>query len=352
MLSYYKKIVQDDMEDIFDREIPFEKLENKSVLITGATGMLATYIVYFLYYLNINKKKNIKIYALVRNSKKAEKIFNNLLKDKNFNIIEQDIEKEINISQKIDYIFHLASSANPKTILEDPVGIIKANTIGTINVFEFARLNNSKVFFSSTREIYGSIKEKEYISEEEMGILKCLERRACYPESKRIAETICNSYYLQYNIDYQIARIAHVYGPGMNIENDGRIMSDIMSDVINNKNIILKSDGSALRAFCYISDAIRGIFTIVLNGEKNSVYNLSNEEEEISIKELSELFIKLFPKKKLEVEYNIPNSNLEVYTNYKRNGLDNKKLYNLGWKIKIKLKEGIKKTILSFNDYE
>ena len=173
MLSYYKKIVQDDMEDIFDREIPFEKLENKSVLITGATGMLATYIVYFLYYLNINKKKNIKIYSLVRNKKKAEKIFCDLLEDNNFNIIEQDIEKEINISEKIDYIFHLASSANPKTILENPIGIVKANTIGTINIFEFARINNSKVFFSSTREIYCFVKEKEYINEEEMGILGC-----------------------------------------------------------------------------------------------------------------------------------------------------------------------------------
>ena len=351
MLSYYKKIVQDDMEDIFDREIPFEKLENKSVLITGATGMLATYIVYFLYYLNINKKKNIKIYSLVRNKKKAEKIFCDLLEDNNFNIIEQDIEKEINISEKIDYIFHLASSANPKTILENPIGIVKANTIGTINIFEFARINNSKVFFSSTREIYGFVKEKEYINEEEMGILGCLEKRACYPESKRIAETICNSYYLQYNVNYQIARIAHVYGPGMNIENDGRIMSDIIFDVVNNKNIILKSDGSALRAFCYISDAIRGIFTIVLKGEQNNVYNLSNEEEEISIKKLSELFVELFPEKNIKIEYVIPTLN-DVYTNYKTNGLDNKKIYSLGWKIKIKLKEGIKKTVLSFNSYE
>ena len=156
---------------------------------------------------------------------------------------------------------------------------------------------------------------------------------------------------MQYNVNYQIARIAHVYGPGMNIENDGRIMSDIIFDVVNNKNIILKSDGSALRAFCYISDAIRGIFTIVLKGEQNNVYNLSNEEEEISIKKLSELFVELFPEKNIKIEYVIPTLN-DVYTNYKRNGLDNKKIYSLGWKIKIKLKEGIKKTVLSFNSYE
>ena len=350
MLQYSNKILQEDLKSILTASLPYENFKNKSVLITGATGMLASYLVYFFYYLN-QKKYNIKIYALIRNRKKAEIMFSEILKNKNFVLLEQSIEEEIKLSEKIDWILHLASSANPRTILEDPISIIKANTIGTFNVFEIAKKNNAKVFFSSTREVYGEIKDTKYIKESEFGVINFLEDRACYPESKRVAETICKSYFLQYGVDYQIARIAHVYGPGMNIENDGRIMSDIIFDVVNNKNIILKSDGSALRAFCYISDAIRGIFTIVLKGEQNNVYNLSNEEEEISIKKLSELFVELFPEKNIKIEYVIPTLN-DVYTNYKRNGLDNKKIYSLGWKIKIKLKEGIKKTVLSFNSYE
>ena len=118
MLSYSNNIVQEDMLDIYDEKILFNKLRNKSVLITGATGMLATYIIYFLYYLNQKRDSNIKIYALARNIKKAENLFVDLIDDKNFIIINQDVTNKILIDEKIDYIFHLASSANPKGILE------------------------------------------------------------------------------------------------------------------------------------------------------------------------------------------------------------------------------------------
>lgn len=347
MLNFFNDIVQEDMKDIYEQKILFDKLKSKSVLITGATGMLATYIIYFLHYLNINKESNIKIYALARNKKKIEEIFNTLIDDKNFVIVNQDVTKEILIDEKIDYIFHLASSANPKSILDNPVGIIQANTLGTINVCQFAIKNNALVFFASTREIYGKIEGKEFVKETDMGICDCIEDRACYPESKRISETICKSYNLQYKMRYQICRIAHVYGPGMNIDNDGRIMSDIISDIVNNRNIILKSDGSAQRAFCYLSDAVRAIFLILLNGKENEVFNLSNEEDEISIKDLAKLGTQLFSEKNIKVDYQISNSN-NLYTNYKRSKLDNSKLYNLGWKIKIDLKEGIRKTVLSF----
>ena len=347
MLNFFNDIVQEDMKDIYDEAISIDKLRNKSILITGATGMLATYIIYFLYYLNINKESNIKIYALARNKKKVEAIFNTLIDDKNFVIVNQDVTKEILIDEKIDYILHFASSANPKSILEDPVGIIQANTLGTINVCQFAVKNNALVFFASTREIYGKIEGKEFVKETDMGICDCIEDRACYPESKRISETICKSYNLQHKMKYQICRIAHVYGPGMNIDNDGRIMSDIISDIVNNRNIILKSDGSTQRAFCYLSDAVRAIFLILLNGKENDVFNLSNEEDEISIKDLAKLGAELFSEKNIKVDYQISNNN-NLYTNYKRSKLDNSKLYDLGWKIKIDLKEGIRKTVSSF----
>lgn len=348
MLNFSNIIVQEDMKDIYNEDILFNKLKNKSVLITGATGMLATYIVYFLYYLNLNRDINVKIYILARNKKKIEELFGAFTNDKNFIIVNQDVTNEILIKEKIDYIFHLASSANPKNILENPIGIIKANTLGTINICEFAVKNNALVFFASTREIYGKIEGKEFVKEIDMGVCDCLEDRACYPESKRISETICKSYNLQYGMKYQICRIAHVYGPGMNIDNDGRIMSDIISDIVNNRNIILKSDGSAQRAFCYLSDAVRAIFFILLNGQENDVFNLSNEEEEISIKDLARLATELFLEKNIKVNYQISNNNSNLYTNYKRSKLDNSKLYDLGWKIKTNLKEGIKKTVLSF----
>lgn len=340
LINYQNKIIQEDMQEIL-KDIEFNGLKDKTILITGATGMLATYLVYFFNYLNIIENLNIKIIGLVRNKEKAIKIFEGVA----IELLVQDIQDEIKYDNKVDYIFHMASSANPKAILESPIDIIKANTIGTFNVFELARNKSAKVFFTSTREIYGKLDESiEFIQESDMGVVDCLERRACYPESKRIAETICNSYLYQYGVKYNIVRIAHVYGPGMNIDGDGRIMSDIIENVSKNQNIILKSDGTALRAFCYITDAIRGLLLILIKGKDNEVYNLSNENEEISIKELSQKVIDI-SRKELKIEYQISNS--EAYTSYKRVGLNNGKLESLGWKIQKKLEDGIRNILVS-----
>lgn len=340
MINYQNKIIQEDMQEIL-KDIEFNSLKNKTILITGATGMLATYLIYFFNYLNIIENLNIKIIGLVRNKEKAIKIFEGV----EIELLIQDIQDEIKYEHKIDYIFHMASSANPKTILENPIDIIKANTIGTFNVFELARNKSVKVLFTSTREIYGKLDENvEFIQETDMGVVDCLERRACYPESKRIAETICNSYFYQYGVKYNIIRIAHVYGPGMNIDGDGRIMSDIIENISKNENIILKSDGTALRAFCYITDAIRGLLLILIKGNDNEVYNLSNEKEEISIKDLAQKAIDISGKK-IKIEYQISNS--EAYTNYKRVGLNNGKLEKLGWKIQKKLVDGIRNTLIN-----
>lgn len=338
MINYQNKIVQEDMQEIL-KDIEFNSLKDKVILITGATGMLATYLVYFLNYLNIIENLNIKIIGLVRNKEKAIKIFEGV----NIELLVQDVQDEIKYDNKVDYIFHMASSANPRTILERPIDIIKANTIGTFNVFELARSKSAKVIFTSTREIYGKLDESvEFIKENDMGIVDCLERRACYPESKRIAETICNSYFYQYGVKYNIIRIAHVYGPGMNIDGDGRIMSDLIENISKNQNIILKSDGTALRAFCYIIDAIRGLLLILIKGKDNEVYNLSNEKEEIMIKDLAKKIIDISGEK-IEIEYHISNSG--AYTNYKRIGLNNKKLEKLGWNIEINLDKGLKKQL-------
>lgn len=336
MINYQNKIVQEDMQEIL-KDIEFNSLKDKVILITGATGMLATYLVYFLNYLNIIENLNIKIIGLVRNKEKAIKIFEGV----NIELLVQDVQDEIKYDNKVDYIFHMASSANPRAILERPIDIIKANTIGTFNVFELARSKSAKVIFTSTREIYGKLDESvEFIKENDMGIVDCLERRACYPESKRIAETICNSYFYQYGVKYNIIRIAHVYGPGMNIDGDGRIMSDIIENVSKNQNVILKSDGSALRSFCYITDAIRGLLFILLKGKDNEVYNLSNEKEEISIENLAQKSIDISGRE-IKIEYQISNSG--AYTSYKRIGLDNRKLEKLGWKNNILLSNGLSK---------
>lgn len=342
---YNSEIIQSDLEYIV-KDINLERLRNKTILITGASGMLASYYLCTLMYLNDNFNYNINILALVRNKENLlKKIGINNRKD--IKTLEQDVCDNINIDEKIDYIIHMASSSNPKSITEDPVGIIKANVIGTLNVLELAKKNNAEVIFTSTREIYGDMNDVEIIKEDDMGILNNIQLRSCYPESKRMAENLIVSYSYQYNIRYKIARIAHSYGPGMIVKNDGRIMSDLLSNVLDKKNIILKSDGKAKRAFCYVADAIKGLLIITVSNNKNEVYNLANETEEIEIKELAEDLIKWYSKYNVKLEFHIEN-NQNKYVNFKRTKLSTEKLEKLGWKPEINLHDGIIRTVNFF----
>lgn len=351
MSLYENKIVQKDLSEIIQNIKNVEMLKNASVLITGATGMIATYMVYTLLRLNEKEDYHIQIFALVRSEEKAKQKFGVFLENPNFHLIVQDVIEEIKIQDDIDYIIHSAGSASPYFIVNDPVGIIKANTIGTINVMEFARkCNVKKVLYTSTREVYGKVDENIFeITEEMIGKLDQMDSRSCYPESKKMGENIVKSYELQYGIPFNNVRIAHSYGPGMAINEDGRVMSDFIYCVVNNKNIELNSDGIAKRAFCYINDCITAIFMILLNGKNGESYNIANETEEIAIKDLALTLTKLFKEKNLKVTYlDSAKVNRDGYSKIERVKLSTKKLENLGWKPQIKLEEGLQRTVKSF----
>lgn len=350
-MLYEKAIVREDMENIIERDyISFNKLNNKTVLITGANGMLAYYFTCVLMHLNIKKNFKIKVIALVRNLSKAESKFSSFLDDERFVLLHQDICDEINLIEPVDYIVHAAGAASPKFINNDPVGIIAANTKGTVNVLEFAKKNKVKnILFTSTREIYGKVEGIEFISEQDMGVIDPMESRSCYPESKRMAEQLFKSYYNQYNIPFTIARIAHSYGPGMEINDDGRVMSDFISDIVNNKNIIMKSTGMAERAFCYINDAVAAMFLILLDGKIGEAYNIANETEPMMIRDVALLLVDIFKEKSLSVTYEL-NNDQNGYCKYARVGLDTNKIEMLGWKPMITLSEGMKRTVLSFEN--
>lgn len=339
-------IILDDINEIINNStssIPF--LKNKSILITGANGMLSSYLVATFLKLNQNLNTNIKIYALVRNK---EKFYSKMgiSQEDNITVIEQDICKKIDLEEKIDIIFHFASSSNPQTILNSPIDIIKANTLGTYNVLEFSKKNKSYVVFSSTREIYGKTNELEAIKETDYGILDPSDLRSCYPESKRMAENMMICYNYQYNIPYCILRIAHSYGPGMIINNDGRIMADLIGNIVNRQDIILKSKGEAVRTYTYVSDAINAMFNILLNS-KDMVYNIADEDSKTSIRELAETLVNIYPERNLKLVFDIPEQD-------KNNGcaaftlgiLSTDKIRNeLGWRPKYSIYDGFKRTV-------
>lgn len=343
-------IILDDMRLLKQENIPYEKMRNKTILVTGATGMLAAYVVHFCMYLNETEGYGIRVLALVRNKEKALEKFSKYENDSNFEFLVQDVCDEIRYDGRIDYIIHAAGNASPRYILDDPVGIIKANTIGTMNVMELARKNSGvRVVYTSTREVYGKMLDNvEAIEEDIFGCLDPMERRACYPESKRIAESILKSYYYQFGVESVVLRIAHSYGPGMIINNDGRVMADFISDVVNERNIVLKSTGDAVRAFCYIADAVSAMFLTMLNSPSGEAYNVANEREPKPIREVAQMLVRLFPERKLKVIFDIPEQMSLGYSKMGRTVLSTKKIEDLGWTPKVCLAEGMKKTVLSF----
>jgi UDP-glucuronate decarboxylase len=326
-------IVDEDLKYITDADLPWDELEDKNILITGANGMLPSYMVETILYLNKTRfKKKARVFAVVRNYDKARKRFKNYLRSNYLRFIVQDIREPLAFIPHQDYIIHAASLASPRYYGIDPVGVILPNTIGTFNCLELARKNKVKGFlFFSSGEVYGNIGGK--IPEYLFGNLDPLAPRSCYAESKRMGETMCMAYLRQYNIPVKIIRPFHTYGPNVDLD-DGRVFADFISDVINKRDIVLKSNGTSVRSFCYLSDATVAYFTVLLKGQIGEAYNVGGFET--SIRELAE---------KLSNEYNLFIKFGTKSTGYPFVSPSLTKIQKLGWQPKTSVRDGFRRTI-------
>ncbi|MCL4382553.1 MAG: NAD-dependent epimerase/dehydratase family protein [Patescibacteria group bacterium] len=344
------KIYLEDFRFLLSQKLPWENLRNKTLLITGASGFIASYLIKFLLFLNKEMGLHLKVIGIVRNKKNGDQKFAEYKKSQDLKILVQDIANPLKIKEKVHFIIHAASQASPKYYNLDPVGTLKANVLGTYNLLELAKNNPLESFlFLSSGEIYGMTPAKKITNETSYGYLDPLNIRSCYGESKRLGETLCVSYSHQYQIPAKIVRLYHTYGPGVNL-NDGRVFADFIKNILTNENIVLKSSGKTTRSFSYIADTVCGLFTVLFKGKNQEAYNLANENATVSIKELAETLIKLFPQKKLKMIFE-KRDKKELYSESKitDNNPDTKKLSSLGWQPHFSLKEGFKRTIESYN---
>lgn len=343
------KILEEDFEYILKSNSNFSSFKSQTILVTGASGFLASYFVELIFYANLKYSLNIKIIALVRNISKAKSRFINYLNNENLVLLHQDVCDKIKISYNVDYILHYASAASPKVYGVDPISVQNANVLGTINLLNFAKEKEVKSFlYISSGEVYGSVDpNKMPIKEDTFGYLDHTQIRSCYGESKRMAENICFCWNFQHKIPIKIARPFHTYGPGMDL-NDGRVFSDFVSDILNNRDLVIKSDGKDSRAFCYISDATSGFVKILTNGENGAAYNVGIDIE-TSIDELANVLINLFPEKKLKLN-KLTNIDRGTYlnSNIRRGYPSVNKLQSLGWDYKTSITDGFRRTILFY----
>jgi nucleoside-diphosphate-sugar epimerase len=344
------KIILEDIETIINSGIDWKRFDEKTVLISGANGFLAAYMVETMCFLQLKGiVKSIRILALVRNIEKAKKRFSQYAKFANLFFIVQDVCDPIKINEKVDFIIHAASQASPKFYGIDPVGTLSANVLGTINLLKFAQTQTVESFlYFSSSEVYGVVDESIIPTKEnEFGTLDPTDVRSCYAESKRMGENICVSYFYQHSIPTKIVRPFHTYGPGMDL-NDGRVYADFVSNILGNKDIIMKSDGLAMRAFCYLTDAAIGFFKVLLDGKNGEAYNVGNPNCESSIVDLAQLLVNMFPKKNLQLIKTEQTNNNYIKSMVLRNSPEISKMNKLGWFPKTNLKDGFYRTVHSY----
>ena len=281
------------MEDIFLEDINniagelkefYSEIEGKTILIAGGRGFLGTYFTNVLS--KINETLSIPMKIIVLDSLITSKDKENS-NDPNIEFLEQDISKIFEIKDDVHYIIHAASIASPPTYRKFPIKTVDVNYQGTRNLLEIAKNKKIKsMLLLSSSEIYG---DPDIIPTPEsyVGKVSCIGPRACYDESKRLAETISILYYQQHNIPIKIARPFNVYGPYLNL-NDGRIIPDFMNNAINKSEIIIHSDGSPTRSFCYASDAISAFFKLLFSKHDGIICNVGNDEE-VSVEKVASI---------------------------------------------------------------
>lgn len=346
-------IVEEDVARIVAHNLPWRTFANKTVLISGANGFLPAYMVETLLYLNeVDRSMNCRVIGLARNREKARKRFAHFLDRPDFAVVIQDVTAPPTIPVPVDFIIHAASQASPKYYGSDPVGTLAANSLGTYNLLSFARDCRAEGFlFISSGDVYGQVADSQIPTREDcFGYLDPNQVRACYGESKRIGETMCAAFGHQFGVAAKIVRPTHTYGPGMAMD-DGRVYADFVANIVRREDIVLKSDGTARRAFCYLADAALAFFTVLLKGERGQAYNVGNEACESSVADLARMLVGLFPERRLSLRFEIsPAPAGYIPSKVSRGSLDTAKLRALGWRPATTLQEGFKRTVMSFEE--
>lgn len=333
------RILMDDLRILSNSKIPLKELSNKSILITGSTGMIGSQIVKALLYFNKHNDTNITIYAHTRTEEKVKKVFGGLINN-NLRFVFGDIQKPFTILGKLDYIIHGASITSSKDFITNPVDTIRIAIDGSVNVFELARNKEVKsIVYLSSLEVYGVLDDSHGdIREDDYGYIQHLNIRSSYSESKRMVECLCSSYVAQYNLPIKIARLSQTFGPGVDY-NDGRVFAQFARSVIESKDIVLHTKGETLRSYCYTRDAIKAIFCILLKGKDAEAYNVSNKNTAISIRDMAEMLIRQFSESKIKVLYKMEDIEKHGYNPTVKAVLNTDKIEKLGWSPEVGLEE-------------
>lgn len=328
------------VEQIRTLALPTEKLYKAKILVTGANGLIASNLVEALASLSENLGLKTELYALCRNRAKAEERFCTLVGTNSFHLLVQNVTEPLQTETVFDYIFHAASPASPNAFNTSPVDVMCANFIGTRNLLERCRGERTRLLFVSSSEVYGENSEGiEQFDETMNGSVDCTGFRACYPESKRAAETLCVCYKKQYGTDVVIVRPAFIFGRQI-VDSNTRADAYFLRQALRHEDIVMYSEGSQVRSYCYVDDCVTGILTAALKGTCGEVYNIGNDECVVTLRQYAQMLAEAGGVRVLYRPEERPEKTTFLKTT--RCVLNADKLKGLGWKCFYSLENGIR----------
>lgn len=343
-MFFSNETYENEIGEIANYGIDWGRITGKSILITGASGLLGTVLIDAIMLRNKLYNADIEIYAMSRNEDKAQERFKGYWNMELFHFVQADVNKSFDVKAYIDYIIHAASNTHPHLYASDPIGSLMTNIEGTKNILEFSRKKNvARVLFLSSVEIYGNaLHETDLFDEKYCGYLDCNTLRAAYPEGKRAGEALCQAYREQYGMDIVIPRLSRVYGPTLRLD-DSKALSQFILNTINGEDIELKSEGRQRFSYVYVMDAVKALLLLLVNGKDGEAYNIADTHEALQLREIAEILADISNR---TVVFDLP-SDVEKkgFSKAQIAVLDTKKIQELGWQADYDMENGLKKTI-------
>lgn len=341
-MNYCQKYI-DEIRKVIEILPDIEKLKGKSILITGCNGLICSAVCDILIFANILMNMDIHLFLASRSAESTEKRFGKYFREKWLEHIPYDALQPVDFDFKADYIIHGASNAHPDAYSREPVETLLANVRGVEELLKYAVKSGTERFlYISSSEVYGRKENSLPYKENDYGYLDILNPRACYPSGKRAAETLCVAYQAEYGTETVIVRPGHIYGSTMTAR-DTRATAQFARDVLDSKDIVMKSAGTQLRSYCYAPDCASAIITVLLKGNAGEAYNISNRNSVVSIRQIAEEFADAGNCK--VIFESATDREQKSYNLMDNSSLDAEKLENLGWRALFDCRNGVRNMI-------